>query len=63
MHERALVRYIVLFLCRGWAERIVDRWRDAVSPGSRLVPRPRAASDDLDILPCVISLDSVLTAT
>ena len=31
---------------------IVDRWRDAVSPGS-----PPFASDDVDLLPCNISLD------
>ena len=38
--------------CRGWAQHIVDRWRDAVSLGS-----PPFASDDLDLLPCDISLD------
>ncbi len=31
---------------------IVDRWRDAVSPGS-----PPLASDDVDLLSCDISLD------
>ncbi len=41
--------------CRGLAQHIVDRWRDAVSPGS-----PPFASDDeqtVDLLPCDISLD------
>ena len=52
MHKRALIRRIGLFLCRGWAQHIVDRWRDAVSPGS-----PPFASDDVDLLPCDISLD------
>ena len=32
MQKRALIRRIGLFLCRGWAQHIVDRWRDAVSP-------------------------------
>ncbi len=46
-------RLIGLFLCRGWAQHIVDRWRYAVSPGS-----PPFASDDIDFLPCCdISLD------
>ncbi len=52
MHKRALIRRIGLFLCRGWAQHIVDHWRDAVSPGS-----PPFASDDVDLLPCDISLD------
>ena len=52
MHKRALIRRIGLFLCRGWAQHIFDRWRDAVSPGS-----PPFASDDVDLLPCDISLD------
>jgi hypothetical protein len=43
MHERAFIRRIGHFLCRGWAQNIVDRWR--VSPGS-----PPFASDDLDLL-------------
>ena len=63
MHKRALIRRIGLFLCRGWAlllfraQHIVDRWRDAVSPGS-----PPFASDDVDLLPCDISLDSCSAA-
>ena len=52
MQMRALIRRIGLFLCRGWAQHIVDRWRDAVSPDS-----PPCASDDVDLLPCDISLD------
>ncbi len=54
MHKRALIRRIGLFLYRGWPQHIVDRWRDAVSPGS-----PPFASDDVDLLPCNcdISLD------
>ena len=52
MQKRALIRRIGLFLCRGWAQHIVDRWRDAVSPGSS-----PSASDDLDLLPCDISPD------
>ena len=32
VHRRALVRHIGLLLTsRGWAQHIVDRWRDAVS--------------------------------
>ncbi len=31
VHRRALVRRIGLLTSRGWAEHIVDRWRDAVS--------------------------------
>ena len=54
MQKRALIRCIALFLCRGWAQHIVDRWRDAVSPGSS--PSP-SASDDFDLLPCDISPD------
>jgi hypothetical protein len=34
MQRRALIRRIRLFLCRDWAQHIVDRWRDAVSSGS-----------------------------
>ena len=34
MQKRALIWRIGLFLYRGWAQHIVDRWRDAVSPGS-----------------------------
>ena len=34
MQKRALIRRIGLYLCRSWAQHIVDRWRDAVSPGS-----------------------------
>ena len=52
MRKRALIRRIGLFLCRGWAQHIVDRWRDAVSPGSTPF-----ASNDVDLLPCDISLD------
>ncbi len=52
MHKRALTRRIGLFLCRGWAQHIFDRWRDAVSPSS-----PPFASGDVDLLPCDISLD------
>ena len=44
-------------LCRGWTQHIVDRWRGAVSPGS--LP---SASDDLDLLPWDISLDSLRSA-
>jgi len=47
-----VIRRIGLFLCRGWAQHIVDRWRDGVSPGSS-----PSASDDFDLLPCDISLD------
>ena len=36
VHRRALVRRIGLLTTRGWAQHIVDRWRDAVS-GSYLV--------------------------
>ncbi len=52
MHKRALIRRIGLFHCRGWAQHIVNRWRDAVSPGS-----PPFASEDVDLLPSDISLD------
>ena len=52
MQKRALIRRIGLFLCRGWAQHIVDRWRDAVSPGSS-----PSASNDFDLLPCDISPD------
>ena len=52
MQKRALIRRIGLFLCRGWAQHIVDRWRDAVYPGSS-----PSASNDFDLLPCDISLD------
>ena len=31
VHRRALVRRIGLLTSRGWAQQIVDRWRDAVS--------------------------------
>ena len=31
VHRRALVRRIGLLTSRGWAQHIVDRWRDAVS--------------------------------
>jgi len=31
VHRRALVRRIGLLTFRGWAQHIVDRWRDAVS--------------------------------
>ena len=55
MYNRALVRRIRLFLYRGWAQHIVDLWRDAVSPGPP--PLPPFASDDVDLLPCDISLD------
>ena len=48
----ALIRRIGLFLCRGWAQHIVDRWRDAVSPGSS-----PSVSNDFDLLPCDISPD------
>ena len=30
MHVRALFRRIGTFIVRGWAQRIADRWRDAV---------------------------------
>ena len=52
-------RVIGLFLCRGWAQHIVDRWRDAVSPGSS-----PSASDDFDLLAIspLISFTAVLTA-
>ena len=52
MQKRTLIRRIGLYLCRGWAQHIVDRWRDAVSPGSS-----PSASDDFDLLPCDISPD------
>ena len=51
MHKRALIRRIGLFLCRGWAQHIVDRWRDAVSCSSP------SASNDFYLLPCDISPD------
>ena len=31
VHRRALVRRIGLLTSRGWAQHVVDRWRDAVS--------------------------------
>ena len=31
VHRRALVRRVGLLTSRGWAQHIVDRWRDAVS--------------------------------
>ena len=52
MQKGALIRRINIILCRGWAQHIVGRWRDAVSPGSS-----PSASDDFDLLPCDISLD------
>ena len=52
MQKRTLIRRIGLYLCRGWAQHIVDRWCDAVSPGSS-----PSASDDFDLLPCDISPD------
>ena len=52
MQKRTLIRRIGLYLCRGWAQHIVDRRRDAVSPGSS-----PSASDDFDLLPCDISPD------
>ena len=53
MQKRALIRRIGLYLCRGWAQHNVDRWRDAVSPGSS-----HSASDDFDLLLlCDISPD------
>ena len=39
VHRRALVRRIGLLTTRGWAQHIVDRWRDAVSN------RPAAPAD------------------
>ncbi len=52
MHKRAVIRrHRTLSLSR-LAQHIVDRWRDAVSPGS-----PPFASDDVDFRPCDISLD------
>ncbi len=60
MHKRALVRRIGLFLCRGWAQHIVGRWRNAVSPGS-----PPSVSENLVLLPCdfstLISRSTVLS--
>ncbi len=47
------MKCIGLFFCKAWAN--LGRWRDAddaVSPGF-----PPFASDDLDLLPCGISLD------
>ena len=52
MQMRTLIRRIDLYLSRGWALHIVDRWRDDVSPGSS-----PSASDDFDLLPCNISPD------
>jgi hypothetical protein len=52
MRKHALIRRIGLFLCRGWAQLIADRWRDAVSIG----PSP-SASDDRDLLSCNNSPD------
>jgi hypothetical protein len=49
MHKRALVRRIEV---EAGPRTLSDRWRDAVFPGS-----PPSASDDLDFLPCDISLD------
>ncbi len=51
MHKRALIRRIGLLLCEGLGQNIVDRWRDAFSPGS-----PPFALDDVDLLRCDISL-------
>ncbi len=31
VHRRALVRRIGILTSRGWAQHIVDRWRDAVT--------------------------------
>ena len=60
IQKRALIRRVGLYLCRGWAQNIVDRWRDAVSP----VPRPLPQSIlifFLVIFP-LISFAAVLTA-
>ncbi len=50
--KRALIRCIGYILCRGWAQQIYGRWRDALSPDS-----PPLVSDYLDLLPCDIALD------
>jgi len=52
MQKRTLIRRIGLYLCRGWAQHIVERWRDAVLPGSS-----PSDSDNFDLLPCDISPD------
>ncbi len=44
VHRRALVRRVGLLTFRGWAQHIVDRWRDAAS--NRL-SAPQAADIDL----------------
>ncbi len=49
---RGLIRLIALLFCRGWVQRTVDRWRDAVSSGF-----PTFASDDLDLYPFSMILD------
>ncbi len=38
VHRRALVWRVGLLTSRGWAQHIVDRWRDAAS--NLPVPRP-----------------------
>ena len=60
LQKRTLIKRIGLFICRGWAQHIVDRWRDAFSYG----PSP-STSDDFDLLPCAFPLEfftAVLTA-
>jgi len=53
VQKRAQIKgALAFFLCRDWAQRSVDRWRDAVSPGSS-----PTASDDFGLLPCDISPD------
>jgi len=52
MKKRALIKRISLFLFRGWAQHIFDRWRDTVSSD----PSP-SASENFDLLPCDIPLD------
>ncbi len=44
VHQRALVRRVGLFTSRGWAQHIVDRWRDAAS---NRPAAPQAADIDL----------------
>ena len=38
MQKRALIRRIGLFVCRGWVQHILDRWRDVVSGSSGSLP-------------------------
>ncbi len=59
-NKRALIRRIGLFLYRGWAQHIVNRWRDVASP----VPRPLLQTTSIFFLAIssLISRSAALTA-